>query len=144
MTALLPFVDLSIVVPAYNEELRIPPTLARLHAFLATQPLRYEIVVVDDGSKDNTCGVVEGMKGSIANLRLEKGRIAAGSTLFHEVSHQLLFESAGRSHFERNTGNFWLWEALGTYFETVEPQPDSDGGRARRRTRAVVVSRASE
>jgi hypothetical protein len=51
-------------------------------------------------------------------------QIAAGSTLFHEVSHQLLFESAGRSQFERNAGNFWLWEALGTYFETVEPQPD--------------------
>lgn len=70
MTALLPFVDLSIVVPAYNEELRIPPTLARLHAFLATQPLRYEIVVVDDGSKDNTCGVVTDAMATIPNLRL--------------------------------------------------------------------------
>ena len=53
------FVDLSIVVPAYNEEHRLPPTLEKLHAFLQTQPLRYEIVVVDDGSKDDTCGVVE-------------------------------------------------------------------------------------
>ena len=52
------FVDLSIIVPAYNEELRIPPTLERLNAFLASQPLRYEIVVVDDGSKDKTCDVV--------------------------------------------------------------------------------------
>ena len=52
------FVDLSIIVPAYNEELRIPPTLERLNAFLAAQPLRYEIVVVDDGSKDRTCDVV--------------------------------------------------------------------------------------
>jgi glycosyltransferase involved in cell wall biosynthesis len=53
------FIDLSIVVPAYNEEHRLPPTLERLHAFMQTQPLRYEIVVVDDGSKDDTCGVVE-------------------------------------------------------------------------------------
>ena len=51
------FVDLSIIVPAYNEEHRLPPTLERLHQFLQTQPLRYEIVVVDDGSKDDTCGV---------------------------------------------------------------------------------------
>jgi dolichyl-phosphate beta-glucosyltransferase len=70
MTALLPFVDLSIVVPAYNEEHRLPPTLAKLHAFLATQPLRYEIVVVDDGSKDNTIGVVEAAMATIPNLRL--------------------------------------------------------------------------
>ena len=34
MTTLVPFVDLSIVVPAYNEEHRLPPTLERLHAFL--------------------------------------------------------------------------------------------------------------
>lgn len=77
------FVDLSIVVPAYNEEARLPPTLERLHAFLQTLPMRYEIVVVDDGSKDDTCGVVERMAESqIANLRLvrqvpNKGKGAA-------------------------------------------------------------------
>ncbi|MDX2093545.1 MAG: glycosyltransferase family 2 protein [Kofleriaceae bacterium] len=70
MSDLVPFVDLSIVVPAYNEELRLPATLERLHAFLSAQPLRYEIVVVDDGSKDNTCKVVEESKAHIANLVL--------------------------------------------------------------------------
>jgi glycosyltransferase involved in cell wall biosynthesis len=70
MTALLPFVDLSIVVPAYNEEHRLPPTLAKLQAFLETQPLRYEIVVVDDGSKDHTIGVTEAAMATIPNLRL--------------------------------------------------------------------------
>ncbi len=72
MSNVVSFVDLSIIVPAYNEEKRLPPTLARLHAFLSKQPLRYEIVVVDDGSKDNTCGVVEASKATIANLRLVK------------------------------------------------------------------------
>lgn len=70
MSTLVPFVDLSIIVPAYNEEHRLPPTLERLHAFLSAQPLRYEIVVVDDGSKDNTCQVVEDATARIANLRL--------------------------------------------------------------------------
>ena len=64
------FVDLSIIVPAYNEELRIPPTLERLNAFLAAQPLRYEIVVVDDGSKDKTCDVVLAHAERMPNLRL--------------------------------------------------------------------------
>ena len=72
MTALLPFVDLSIVVPAYNEEHRLPPTLAKLKAFLDTQPLRYEIVVVDDGSKDNTIGVTNALMATMPNLRLVK------------------------------------------------------------------------
>ncbi len=70
MTALTTFVDLSIVVPAYNEEHRIPPTLERLHAYLSHQPLRYEIVVVDDGSRDDTCGVVTRAMASMPNLRL--------------------------------------------------------------------------
>lgn len=70
MSNLSPFVDLSIVVPAYNEEQRLPPTLDRLARFLATLPLRSEIVVVDDGSKDDTCGVVERAMAKIPCLRL--------------------------------------------------------------------------
>jgi glycosyltransferase involved in cell wall biosynthesis len=68
--SLSPFVDLSIIVPAYNEEHRIPPTLDRLHRYLSAQPLRYEIVVVDDGSRDNTCGVVTLAMARIPRLRL--------------------------------------------------------------------------
>ena len=68
--SLVPFVDLSIVVPAYNEEHRLRPTLDRLHAFLSQQPLRYEVIVVDDGSKDDTCGVVEHAMTEIPHLRL--------------------------------------------------------------------------
>jgi glycosyltransferase involved in cell wall biosynthesis len=64
------FVDLSIIVPAYNEELRLPPTLERLNAFLASQPLRYEIVVVDDGSQDRTCDVVLEHAKRMPQLRL--------------------------------------------------------------------------
>ena len=62
--------EFSIVVPAYNEEHRIPPTLDRLHRFLSSQQLRWEIVVVDDGSKDGTCWVVESAMERIPNLRL--------------------------------------------------------------------------
>lgn len=78
MSNLVPCVDLSIVVPAYNEEHRIAPTLDRLHAFLSAQPLRYEIVVVDDGSRDETCAVVEQAASRIANLRLVRQSPNAG------------------------------------------------------------------
>jgi dolichyl-phosphate beta-glucosyltransferase len=72
MTTSSSFVDLSIIVPAYNEEHRITPTLERLHAFLAAQPLRYEIVVVDDGSRDNTIGVVTAAMATLPHLRIER------------------------------------------------------------------------
>ena len=47
-------VDLAIVVPAYNEEGGIGPTIARLRAAIEDSPFSYEIVVVDDGSTDAT------------------------------------------------------------------------------------------
>ncbi len=46
------------------------------------------------------------------------------ATLFHEASHQLLFENAGASAYARNIGHYWVWEGLGAYFETVSPQGD--------------------
>lgn len=70
MSTSVPCVDLSIVVPAFNEEHRLPPTLARLAAYLAAQPMRWEIVVVDDGSRDATCAVVERAMATIPDLRL--------------------------------------------------------------------------
>ncbi len=78
MSNLVPFVDLSIVVPAYNEAERITPTLDRLHAFLSAQPLRYEILVVDDGSRDATCDVVAQAMTRIPNLRLVRQTPNAG------------------------------------------------------------------
>ncbi len=52
------------------------------------------------------------------------GQIPVTATLYHEVSHQLLFETAGRNAYTKNVGNAWVFEGLGTYFETVSPQPD--------------------
>jgi glycosyltransferase involved in cell wall biosynthesis len=48
---------LSIVIPAYNEERRLPGTLARIGAYLAAQPYGSEVIVVDDGSTDATAAV---------------------------------------------------------------------------------------
>jgi dolichyl-phosphate beta-glucosyltransferase len=62
--------DLSVIVPAYNEEQRLLPTLQRLHAYLAGQPIRYELLVVDDGSTDETCQVVEAAMATIPHLSL--------------------------------------------------------------------------
>jgi glycosyltransferase involved in cell wall biosynthesis len=49
----------SVVIPAYNEARRLGATLATVAAFLGTQPFRWEIRVVDDGSMDGTAAVAE-------------------------------------------------------------------------------------
>lgn len=49
---------LSIIIPAYNEEKRLPPTLARVVAFLREQPYRAEVLIVENGSTDRTSDVV--------------------------------------------------------------------------------------
>jgi glycosyltransferase involved in cell wall biosynthesis len=70
MSRSLPPVELSVVIPAYNEEQRLGPTLERLHRHLAAQATGYEIVVVDDGSRDGTAAVVERAMLTIPNLSL--------------------------------------------------------------------------
>ncbi len=46
--------ELSIIVPAYNEESLIVNTLDGLQSYMETRSEPYEIVVVDDGSQDDT------------------------------------------------------------------------------------------
>lgn len=54
--------DLEIVVPAYNEAERLPATLNELVTFLSGQPWRSRVVVVDNGSVDETAAVVREIK----------------------------------------------------------------------------------
>ncbi|MBI2371415.1 MAG: glycosyltransferase family 2 protein [Deltaproteobacteria bacterium] len=63
---------LSVVIPAYNEETRLPATLTRIAAHLKTLEVEAEIVVVDDGSTDRTAAVVQGLAGAIPGLRLDR------------------------------------------------------------------------
>ncbi|MBU4466956.1 glycosyltransferase family 2 protein [Patescibacteria group bacterium] len=63
-------VYLSVIIPAYNEESRLNNTLKEIDAYLKTQSYLYEIVVVNDGSKDRTAEVVNELSLSIKDLRL--------------------------------------------------------------------------
>lgn len=50
---------LSVIIPALNEERRLSGSLAKLDTFLQQQSYTYEVLVVENGSTDNTVGVVE-------------------------------------------------------------------------------------
>jgi dolichyl-phosphate beta-glucosyltransferase len=63
-------VELSIVVPAYNEEQRIGPTIEALASFLDELDQTWEIVVVDDGSVDRTVALCQRLSARIAGLRV--------------------------------------------------------------------------
>jgi dolichyl-phosphate beta-glucosyltransferase len=52
-----PFV--SIIIPAWNEERRMPASLQRVAAFVEAQPYAVEVIIVDDGSEDATAAIVE-------------------------------------------------------------------------------------
>jgi len=62
--------QISVVIPAYNEERRLPQTLPRVLRFLQGQPLPWEVIVVDDGSVDRTAEIVAGMARQEPSLRL--------------------------------------------------------------------------
>jgi dolichyl-phosphate beta-glucosyltransferase len=61
---------LSIVIPAFNEEARLPPTLQKIAAWIRAKGLDAEILVVDDGSNDGTARIVKQIAASLVGLRL--------------------------------------------------------------------------
>jgi dolichyl-phosphate beta-glucosyltransferase len=62
--------EISIVIPAFNEVLRLPATLDRIEQFLETSRLNAEVIVVDDGSRDATAELVRQRATTWPQLRL--------------------------------------------------------------------------
>jgi dolichyl-phosphate beta-glucosyltransferase len=64
--------DVSVVVPAFNENTRIVPTIGAISAHLCSSGLSLELIVSDDGSTDGTAGLVRSL--GLANVTvLEPG-----------------------------------------------------------------------
>lgn len=68
-------IELSVVVPAYNEEWRLPPTLINMIDFFDRLGISYEVLVVDDGSVDGTADIVrkfERVRNQVRLIQLPK------------------------------------------------------------------------
>jgi dolichyl-phosphate beta-glucosyltransferase len=65
-----PAPDLSIIIPSYNEELRLPATLRQIAAYIRNSKRAVEVIVVDDGSRDRTIAVAESFRNEIPYLRV--------------------------------------------------------------------------
>lgn len=61
---------LSVIIPAYKEAQRIESTLKKIQSFLQAQSYTHEVLVVVDGSPDNTAEVVEGCRSWFPELKL--------------------------------------------------------------------------
>jgi len=72
-----PTPELTVVVPAYNEEGSLGDEIDRLHATLAAAGLRYELIVVDDGSVDRTAEIAESRRCTVLRHARIRGYGAA-------------------------------------------------------------------
>ena len=80
--------SISIVIPAYNEEQRLGPTLTAILSFLSQRPTRFaEVLVVDDGSRDGTARIVEQFSAAHPQIRLLRnpGNRGKGYSVRHGV-----------------------------------------------------------
>jgi dolichyl-phosphate beta-glucosyltransferase len=67
--------DISVVIPAFNEEERLGATLRQVVGYLRRRGVSYEVIVVDDGCRDRTIAVAEGFAGvGVRVLRHEHNR----------------------------------------------------------------------
>jgi dolichyl-phosphate beta-glucosyltransferase len=74
----LPRPWLSVVIPAFNEERRLPPTLTSIVAHLRERGLPFEVIVADDGSADGTAGLARSAAPEVVVLSLpHRGKGAA-------------------------------------------------------------------
>jgi dolichyl-phosphate beta-glucosyltransferase len=87
-------IALSIVIPAFNEERRLPRSLGRIREYLDARAISAEIIVVDDGSSDGTAKIVKTMHESWPALRVIQNPGNRGKG--YSVRHGML-EARGRT-----------------------------------------------
>ncbi len=93
----------SIIIPAYNESRRIEPTLERVLAYVSDQELDTEIIIVNDGSRDNTADIVRRHARQNPSLRLienpgNRGKgYSVRSGMLHAQGEIMLFSDADLS-----------------------------------------------
>ena len=66
---------LSVIIPVYNEQKQIKDTLKKIKKYLNKKNINYELIIVDDGSRDGTYNILERVKGiNLLKNTLNKGK----------------------------------------------------------------------
>jgi len=66
------------VIPAFNEELRLPDSLRKIADYVQRSPRAVEVIIVDDGSQDQTAAVAESFREQIPELRIVSNGLNRG------------------------------------------------------------------
>ena len=91
-----PKIDLSVIIPIYNEEMNLVPMNNRIIAALLPLQLHYEIIYVNDGSKDNSLPIIIGLSEENASVKyIDFSRnfghqIAISAGLEHAVGERIV------------------------------------------------------
>src|SRR3989454_9216369 len=72
--------DLSVVIPVYNEEDNLPLLWPELRSVLEAEGLAFEVVFVDDGSRDRSAEIIRSLRESDPRVRLVRLKANAGGT----------------------------------------------------------------
>lgn len=89
-------IDLSVIIPIYNEEMNLVPMNNRIIAVLSHLGIQYEIVYVNDGSKDNSLPIIMGLSEENASVKyIDFSRnfghqIAISAGLEHAVGERIV------------------------------------------------------
>jgi len=108
-------VHLSVIIPAYNEEKNIRDTVMDVSRYLSKQDYTFEIIVINDGSKDNTAEICEGLKSTVYNLKFidneknrGKGAVVRQGMLMASGQYRIYLDGDNAisiDHLEK----FWPW-----------------------------------
>ncbi len=129
-----PDIRLSVVIPAFNEARRLPHTLDEVFAYLGRQPYRAEVVIVDDGSIDDTAQLVSARQTeppvSLRLIRHPDGRNhGKGATVRRGMAEAVgcyrVFMDADNSTTLDHIESFWPWFEQG--YDMVIGSRDIDG-----------------
>ncbi|HEV8584914.1 MAG TPA: glycosyltransferase family 2 protein [Methylomirabilota bacterium] len=72
--------DLSVVIPVYNEEENLPVLWPELRSVLEAERIDFEVVFVDDGSRDHSAEIIRGLREIDSRVRLVRLKVNAGET----------------------------------------------------------------
>lgn len=111
---------LSVIIPAYKEKDRIGQTLLDIERYLKTKNFSYEVLVVLDGSPDNTAEVARSFSGQVTNLRVIENKENHGKGY---VVRQGLTEARGKYRLFMDADGATSIDHLDTFL----PQLESEG-----------------